>query len=49
MKEKLSKDVTQIGTKVLDYDNLKFYEAVSMTIVGVLAIALGTLYGTVLY
>jgi hypothetical protein len=49
MREKLQSEVVKVGTKTLDYNNLKLYEAISVAVVAVLALTLGTIYGTILY
>ena len=49
MKEKLHKEVFRIGSKHVNVNDLRPYEAVSMSLVAVLSIALGTIYGTMLF
>lgn len=49
MKEKLTKEVARIGSEHVDHGNLKAYEAISMSVVAVLAITIGTLYGDKLF
>ena len=49
MKEKLQKEVVRIGSEHVDHGNLKLVEAVSMSVVAVLAITIGTLYGDKLF
>ena len=45
MKEKLHKEVVRIGSEHVDHGNLKALEAVSMSVVTILAITIGTIYG----
>lgn len=49
MKEKLNKVVVKIGSEHVDHGNLKAYEALSMSAVAILAIAVGTIYGDMLF
>jgi len=49
MKEKMQKDVVKIGHSVVDIHNLKAIEAVSITIVGILSITAGTIYGMTMF
>ena len=49
MKAKLHKDVVRVGTVNVDHTNLKPVEAVTMSIVAILAIAVGTIYGSILF
>lgn len=43
MKEKLQKEVFTIGTKPVDHTNLNAIEAISMSVVAVVALTLGTI------
>lgn len=47
--EKLHQDVIRIGTKNIDHENLTAFEAVSMSVVAILAIMAGTTYATLLF
>jgi len=49
MKEKLNKEVAKIGSSNVDHGNLNAIEAVSMSIVAILAITAGTIYGGMLF
>ena len=49
MKNKLNKSVATIGSKHVDHDNLEAVEAVSMSVVAILALAVGTIYGGMLF
>lgn len=49
MKEKLQKEITRIGSTTVDHYNLKAIEAISMSIVAILAITVGTIYGDILF
>ncbi len=49
MEEKMNKDLFRIGTKHVDHWDLKTYEAISMGVVGVLSVALGQIYGSLLF
>ena len=49
MKEKLNKEIVRIGSEHVDHNNLKPYEAISMSAVGILAITIGTLFGDKLF
>ena len=49
MKEKLHKEVVKIGSEHVDHNDLKAIEAVSMSVVAILAITIGTLYGDKLF
>ena len=49
MKEKMQKDLFKVGSKHVDHWNLKAYEAISMTVVGILSITLGQIYGSLLF
>lgn len=40
--------VANIGTKHVDYENLNAIEATAMSVVAVLAVTLGTIYGSIL-
>jgi hypothetical protein len=48
MKEKLHKDVVRIGSKNVDIENLEHYEAIFISIVGILSLAVGTIYANIL-
>lgn len=49
MKEKLNKEVARIGSEHVDHGNLKAIEAVSMSVVAILALTIGTLFGDKLF
>lgn len=49
MKEKLNKEIARIGSGYVDHGSLKAYEAISMSIVAILAITIGTMYGDKLF
>ena len=40
--------VANVGSKHVDYDNLTAIEASAMSVVAILAITLGTVYGSIL-
>jgi hypothetical protein len=44
----MNRVVANCGTEHVDYDKLKAVEAVSMSVVAVLAVTLGTIYGSML-
>lgn len=45
----LHKDVVRVGTGQLDHGNIKTYEAIAMSIVAILSLTAGTLYGSMLF
>jgi len=49
MKEKLENEVCRLGSRHIDVNNLKAYEAVSMSLIAVLSITLGTIYGSMIF
>lgn len=49
MKDKLNKEVARLGSEHVDHGNLKAIEAVSMSVVAILAITIGTMYGDKLF
>jgi len=49
MKEKLQKEIAKLGSTHVDHSNLKAVEAISMSIVAILAITVGTIYGDILF
>lgn len=49
MKEKLQKEIARLGSTHVDHSNLKTIEAVSMSVVAILAIAVGTMFGDLLF
>jgi hypothetical protein len=49
MKEKLQKEVIRLGSKNVDHENLNAIEAVSMSVVAILALTVGTLYADKLF
>lgn len=49
MKEKMTKEVARIGTKHVDHGNLEAIEAVSMSVVAILSLTIGTIYGSMLF
>lgn len=49
MSKRLQKEVVRIGSEHVDHGNLKAIEAVSMSVVAILAITIGTLYGDKLF
>lgn len=40
--------VANVGSKHVDYENLTAIEASAMTVVAILAVTLGTIYGSIL-
>lgn len=46
--EKTKTNTPEAVVKHVDYENLNAIEAVSMTVVAVLAVTLGTIYGSIL-
>lgn len=44
----MRREVAKVGTKNVDYENLNAIEAVAMSVVAVLAVTLGTIYGSML-
>lgn len=49
MKDKLNKEIIRLGSENVDHNNLKAYEAISMSIVAILALTIGTIYGDKLF
>ena len=49
MKKKLNKEVVRLGSEHVDHGNLKALEAISMSVVAILAITVGTMYGDKLF
>lgn len=49
MKEKMTKEVARIGSNHVDHSNLNAVEAVSMSVVAILALTIGTIYGDKLF
>ena len=49
MKEMLQKEIVTIGSKHVDHSNLTALEAISMSVVTVLALTVGTLFGDKLF
>jgi len=49
MKEKLKKEVFKIGTTPVDHKQLSAIEAIAMSVVAILAVTLGTIYGDMLF
>jgi len=49
MEEKMHQELFRIGSKHIDTNNIKVYEAVSMVAVGFLSLSLGTIYGSLLF
>lgn len=45
MKEKFTKEIARIGTDTVDHGQLTVIEAVSMSVVAILALTIGTIYG----
>ncbi|OQA03655.1 MAG: hypothetical protein BWY68_00638 [bacterium ADurb.Bin400] len=45
----MHKEIARVGSDTVDHNNLKAYEAVAMSVVAVLAITVGTIYGTMLF
>lgn len=45
----LHKDVVRLGSKSVDHYDLNAIEAVAMTLVAILSITAGTIYGTMLF
>ena len=44
----MNREIVKVGSKSVDYDNLNAIEAISMSVVAVLAVTLGTIYGSML-
>ena len=44
----MRKVIAQVGTEHVNLDNLKAIEAVSMSVVAILAVTIGTIYGSML-
>lgn len=44
----MNREIVRVGSKHVDYDQLTAIEAISMSVVAVLAVALGTIYGSML-
>lgn len=44
----MNREIARVGSKHVDCENLNAVEAVSMSIVAVLAVTLGTIYGSML-
>jgi len=44
----MNREIAKVGTKRVDIEQLTAIEAVSMSVVAVLAITLGTIYGSIL-
>ena len=44
----MNREVIKIGTKNVDFEKLNAIEAVSMSIVAVLAVTIGTIYASML-
>lgn len=44
----MNKEVIKLGTKTVDFNKLDAIEAISMSVVAVLAIVVGVIYGSVL-
>jgi len=49
MKEKLHSDVVRIGTGQFDHMDIKPLEAVAISLVTILSVTIGTMYGVVLF
>ena len=49
MKEKMKKEIVRIGSEHVKYHDLKAVEAVTMSVVALLSIALGAIYGSLLF
>ncbi|MFA5926650.1 MAG: hypothetical protein WCT32_01825 [Patescibacteria group bacterium] len=49
MKEKLHTDIVRVGTKSVDHNDLSAIEATAMSIVAILSITLGTIYGSLMF
>ena len=49
MKAKMTKEIAKIGSKNVDHGNLELIEAVSMSVVAILALTIGTIYGSMLF
>ncbi len=45
----LHKDVARVGTEQFDHGNIQTYEAIAMSIVAILSLTAGTLYGSMLF
>ena len=44
----MRKEIAKVGSGQVDYDNLKAVEAVAMSVVAILAVTIGTIYGSLL-
>lgn len=49
MKEKIKKEIAIAGTKNIEYTKLSAVEAISMSVVAILALTLGTIFGDKLF
>lgn len=44
----MNKEIARVGNEHVDLDNLKAVEAIAMSVVAVLAVTIGTIYGSIL-
>lgn len=44
----MNREIVKVGTDRVDVDNLNAIEAISMSVVAVLAVTIGTIYGSML-
>lgn len=44
----MRKEVARVGSETVDLDNLKAVEAVALSVVAILAVTIGTIYGSML-
>jgi len=44
----MNKEIARLGSQHVNYDKLNAVEAVSMSVVAVLAVTIGTIYGSML-
>ncbi|MEK9156262.1 MAG: hypothetical protein AAB360_03085 [Patescibacteria group bacterium] len=47
--EKLNTEIVRVGKKSIDHEDLNAFEAVSMSVVAILALLAGTTYGNLLF
>jgi len=45
----MHKEIVKLGTGTVDHNNLSAFEAVTMSVVAILATTVGTIYGTLLF
>lgn len=49
MKEKMTKEIARIGSEHVNHGSLNAIEAISMSVVAVLALTIGTIFGDKLF